>query len=128
MKKATFSDFRKFENAHILLWLIKDMCWAAGFHWGGTVMIIPTVFVAIYLTWQARKEMVELAHNLAVCMWIAANSTWMVGEFFFEDATKPVAIIFFALGLLILIVFYLSQWINDSKQRHKEESTFEQKR
>ncbi len=101
-----FLDFRKIENLHILLWLLKDICWVADLKWLGTFMIVPTISVAIWLTWKMRKSYSELMHNLAVIAWILANSTWMIGEFFFDDGTRPLALIFFGLGLVLLFVFY----------------------
>jgi hypothetical protein len=35
-----------------------------------------------------------------------ANTTWMIGEFYFDDSLRPVATIFFIIGLLVLIVYY----------------------
>lgn len=101
-----FLDFRKIENLHILLWLLKDICWVADLKWMGTFMILPTISVAIWLTWKMRKSYSELMHNLAVIAWILANSVWMIGEFFFDDGTRPIALIFFGLGLVLLFVFY----------------------
>jgi len=101
-----FLDFRKIENLHILLWLLKDICWAADLKWLGTFMILPTISVAFWLTWKMRRSYSELMHNLAVILWIGANSAWMVGEFFFDDKTRPLALVFFALGIGLLLVFY----------------------
>lgn len=104
-----FLDFRKIENLHILLWLLKDICWAADLKWFGTIMILPTISVAFWLTWKMRKSYSELMHNLAVIFWILANSSWMVGEFFFEDGTRPLALIFFGGGIMLLLIFYAQQ-------------------
>jgi hypothetical protein len=107
-----FLDFRKIENLHILLWLLKDICWAADLKWLGTFMILPTISVAIWLTWKMRKSYSELMHNLAVILWIAANSAWMVGEFFFNDTTRP-------LGILLLLVFYGKELVSKILSREK---------
>lgn len=115
-----FLDFRKIENLHILLWLLKDICWVADLKWMGTFMILPTISVAFWLTLKMRKSYAELMHNLAVILWILANSTWMIGEFFFDDGTRPLALIFFASGLALLFVFYAQQLI--AKYFHKEQS------
>jgi hypothetical protein len=48
-----------------------------------------------------------LLHNLAVCFWITANSVWMTGEFYYDDGTRPYAIIFFIAGLLCVAYYYL---------------------
>ena len=44
-------SFRWLENAHILLWLIKDFCWAMEWKTGGVIMIFPTVSVGDVLTY-----------------------------------------------------------------------------
>lgn len=100
------SRLRKIENLHILLWLIKDTCWALVWRPGGIMMIAPTVGVAIYLLIRSRHDRTEMYHNLAVCMWIMANSTWMLGEFFAHDL-RPIAVCFFSVGLLTLLIYYL---------------------
>lgn len=100
-------NFRKIENLHIVLWLIKDFCWISDYRLAGMFMIIPTIGVAFYITWKLRKRLSELVHNLAVCMWILANSVWMTGEFFFNDTTRTEAKFFFILGLLIVLCYYI---------------------
>lgn len=97
---------RSFENLHIVLWLLKDTCWVLDYKIPGMVMIVPTVTVALYITWLSRASSAELAHNLAVVCWICANSIWMVGEFFYNDTLRPVATVFFVLGLVMVAVYY----------------------
>ncbi|MFT3701555.1 MAG: hypothetical protein QM802_04260 [Agriterribacter sp.] len=105
------AKFRRVENLHILLWLLKDLCWALNLRVLGIIMIVPTLTVAILITWQTRKLTAELLHNLSVVLWITANCLWMVGEFYGWDegtfGTRHLAIIPFSLGLLILIYYYL---------------------
>lgn len=101
------TDIRKFENFHILLWLIKDLCWVIAWKPLGVLMIIPTLLFAIYITFINRSDKAELIHNLAVCFWICANSVWMLGEFYYEDSTRPIAIGFFILGLSMVLVYYI---------------------
>jgi hypothetical protein len=100
---------RKLENTHILLWLIKDTCWVLEFKLVGVLMILPTVAMAFYLTYLSRTDKKEFLHNLAVSCWIIANSTWMIGEFYFNDSTKPIAAAFFILGLTFVGIYYLSK-------------------
>jgi hypothetical protein len=100
-------DIRKYENLHIAFWLIKDACWCLLFKPLGMLMIIPTLYVAIDITWRSRKIKTDLFHNTAVTLWICANATWMTGEFFFEDHFRSYAMIFFTLGLLVIAYFYL---------------------
>jgi hypothetical protein len=70
-------------------------------------MILPTLTVAIDLARRSRRDRTEFSHNLAVCCWIAANATWMTGEFFFADTWRPYASVFFTLGLAALAWHYL---------------------
>jgi hypothetical protein len=93
------STLRSRENFHIVLWLIKDLLWVMDVHWAGTLMIIPTVGMAVWLTWSARHDANEFLHSLAVVFWILANSTWMIGEFFYDDGSRPLAAAFFIAGL-----------------------------
>ena len=101
-----FSKIREYENLHILLWLLKDTCWVLFWKTAGMIMIIPTIGVAIHITWLRRSIKADLYHNLAVCFWISANSAWMVGEFFFDDTLRPVSTVFFILGLITVGLYY----------------------
>ena len=100
------SKIRAYENLHILLWLVKDTCWVMLWETGGIIMIVPTISVAFHITWINRKIPSELFHNLAICFWIMANSIWMIGEFFFEDSLRHIAIIFFMAGLATVFIYY----------------------
>lgn len=97
---------RKFENWHILLWLIKDLCWVMDFKRVGTFMIFPTVILALVITFKTRNVFSELMHNIAVVCWICANSVWMFGEFYYNDTTRPIAQVFFFAGLGVLFIYY----------------------
>jgi hypothetical protein len=102
---------RKLENLHIAFWLLKDVGWVQDLHILGITMVIPTLAVALWLTWKMRHEIAELAHNAAVCCWIIANGIWMIGEFFYNDGTRPLATIFFMVGLAPLVAFYAWSWL-----------------
>lgn len=102
---------RKIENLHIAFWLVKDLCWVADIKWLGILMIAPTFLISCWFTWKLRADMEELAHNFAVTCWITANSIWMLGEFFWNDTTRPWAIFFFSVGLFALLLFYLGRYI-----------------
>jgi hypothetical protein len=107
---------RAVENFHIVLWLIKDLCWCMLWKPFALFMIIPTFIFAIYITYNGRESKTDLFHNIAVIMWIMANSTWMIGEFYFSDELKPIAFIFFMIGLLIVGYFYVSRWLLNQKE------------
>jgi len=106
-----FKNIREYENLHIALWLVKDTCWCISDEFQfmkipGVLMIIPTLFVALHITWRSRKELSDLFHNTAVCLWISANATWMIGEFFYNDTTRPIAMFFFIAGLVVVGIYY----------------------
>lgn len=109
MLNRMIDSIRKFENLHILLWILKDVCWVLDFKIVGMAMIIPTLGLAIYLTIRLRRSRTELLHGSAVCVWICANSIWMTGEFFFDDTLRPVAVGFFVIGLAFVGYDYLLQ-------------------
>ena len=117
-KKETIKvkpSFRWIENGHILLWLIKDTCWAMVLRPLGIFMIFPTLSVAFYILWKTRQHRAELFHNLAVCLWISANSLWMVGEFYNKDL-RHYAIIIFLIGLSLLLIYYIFFFSTDRKK------------
>ncbi|WP_395803378.1 hypothetical protein [Daejeonella sp.] len=101
------SSIRKLENLHIAFWLVKDTFWVLDFRILGVIMIFPTLFLAFYITYKFRKQVSELYHNLAVCFWILANTTWMIGEFYFGDTFRPYSTLFFITGLIIIAYYYL---------------------
>lgn len=109
------SRYRRMENLHIVFWLFKDISWCMGWRELGIVMVVPTLAVAIYISYRTRKIKSELAHNLAVTFWISANSYWMISEFFAFDEMpvwggyegKHIAMIPFLIGVLILAWYYI---------------------
>jgi hypothetical protein len=113
-------SIRKFENLHIAFWLVKDTCWVLDYRILGVIMIFPTIFLSIYITYKFRKQLSELFHNIAVCLWICANTTWMLGEFFYDDTFRPYSTMFFIAGLLTLVYFYL--FVNRKLKTNSEES------
>jgi len=116
--------FRKMENLHIVFWLFKDIAWCMAWKPLGIIMIIPTLIIAILITWRTRNYMSEICHNLAITVWISANSYWMISEFlgfdnlplFGQYTFKHLALIPFFLGI-ILLAFYYFIW----KPKHKNE-------
>lgn len=107
--------FRKMENLHIVFWLFKDISWCMIWRPLGVAMIFPTLIIAIIIAWRTRQYMSELCHNVAIAVWIVANSYWMISEFFHFDTMivyggityKYLAIIPFSIGILLLAYYYL---------------------
>lgn len=97
---------RGHENLHIILWLFKDLSWLMEYKILGLVMVPPTVLVAVMIAWQSRGNRSELFHACAVILWILANGTWMIEDFFFNGIGHVIAEAFFLSGLTLLAVFY----------------------
>jgi hypothetical protein len=102
------TNIRAIENAHILLWLLKDASWVHEWRWVGCAVIAPTILVQIFITWNNRKDWGELLHNAAIVFWLAANSIWMIGEFFYNDGTRSAASWFFDIGFILIGTYYVS--------------------
>ena len=117
--------YRKMENLHIVFWLFKDIAWCMFWKPLGIAMIIPTLSISIVIAYRTRDIFSELAHNIAITVWIMANSFWMCSEFFGVDnlivfgntTVKNLAMITFVTGILILGYYYLIY-----KPSHKEEN------
>lgn len=109
--------YRKMENMHIIFWLGKDIAWCLVWQPLGLTMIVPTLLISLIIAWRTRDIKSELAHNLAISFWISANSLWMISEFFHFDTVpvwggftgKHLALIPFAIGVLLLLNYYLIQ-------------------
>jgi uncharacterized membrane protein len=105
---------RKIENLHIVFWLLKDLSWCMVWKPLGILMIIPTLIISVVIAYRSKHILSEWCHNIAVTLWITANSYWMVSEFVKIDAIKiygdwtykHLAIIPFVLGILPLIYYY----------------------
>lgn len=116
--------YRKMENSHILFWLLKDIGWCMGWKVLGIIMIVPTFSFALLIAWRTRSMKSELAHNLAVTFWIAANSYWMISEFYgFDERVifqgiegKYLAMVPFSIGVLILVWYYAVQKPRETRQ------------
>ena len=97
-------SLKKFENLHIGLWLLKDICWMMEFKILGVIMILPTITMAVYILVRYSKSH-DLYINLAVLCWILANSTWMILEFF-TLAPKYYGLPFFIIGILSFLTYF----------------------
>ena len=115
--------YRRMENYHIIFWLLKDVSWCMVWRPLGLTMIVPTLSIALVIAWRTRHLASELAHNLAIVCWIAANSYWMISEFFGFDAVlvwhgvtgKHLALLPFGAGLAVLAYYYLVQKPRESR-------------
>lgn len=100
-------SIRAAENFHIVLWLLKDLCWVMLWKPLGLALFVPTFCMAAWIAWRSRGERGELLHSLAVVCWISANGVWMIGEFWFDDTRRAWAVPFFVAGLALVGWYYL---------------------
>lgn len=116
--------YRRMENLHIVFWLLKDIGWCLIWKPLGLIMIFPTLIISIVIAYRTRNIVSELCHNLAITLWISANSYWMISEFLHFDTNivyqhltyKHLALVPFILGVLCLAFYYLL-W----RPRHPED-------
>lgn len=107
--------YRKMENLHIVFWLLKDISWCLFIKPLGIIMIVPTLTISVIIAYRTRKMVSELCHNLAISLWILANSYWMVTEFlefdshlvYGEVTFKHLSLIPFFMGLFALGFYYI---------------------
>lgn len=105
---------RRYENLHILLWLLKDISWMMEWRVLGVAIMFPTVFIAVFIALKTFSE-TEFYINLAIFFWICANSFWMCCEFFGYLHYKNYATIPFILGFISTGYFYYKK-INSLSQ------------
>src|SRR6478609_576137 len=97
---------KRYDNLHIVFWLIKDSCWMLELKWLGAIVMIPTIYLAFHIILKTLHSK-EIYINIAIFFWISANSFWMMMEFFNDNHLKYFASIPFGLGLLFVGIFYL---------------------
>ena len=105
---------RKYESMHIVFWLIKDTCWMLELKTLGAIMVIPTLFIAIYIVVKTMKT-IDFYLNMAIFFWISANSFWMLMEFFNDNNLRYFASIPFVLGFAFVGTFYLKSYYQKVK-------------
>jgi hypothetical protein len=92
------------ENLHLPLWILKDIAWSNEMHTLGITMAIPTNILAIYIAIKTRKSAEDFLPNLAVVCWIAANTIWMIDEFFLLEIMIW-SKVGFVIGLILMAIW-----------------------
>jgi hypothetical protein len=121
--KLNENRLRILENLHIPLWLIKDTCWMMQWKLLGACMITPTLLVAFIITYRTRKHPLIVYPNLAICVWIMANSLWMCEEFF-GWKLKCYSPYFFGLGFVFVGIYafhFIRQYLRHNRNIDKLE-------
>ncbi|MCU0422411.1 MAG: hypothetical protein MUC81_06325 [Bacteroidia bacterium] len=97
---------RELENAHIPIWLIKDLCWMLSWKLPAMAMIIPAIGMSVFVCFLTKNNKYLLWPNIAITFWITANSIWMTGEFL-NFHFKVLASIFFIAGLVAVMIYFI---------------------
>jgi hypothetical protein len=108
---------RLYEYIHIPFWLVKDSCWALQIKSIGLLMIFPTVILAYIICHKTWKQWLDFLPNLAILLWISANSIWMSDEFF-NLGIKQLCYLPFIAGLAVIsiwLIFFLPKHFKDFK-------------
>lgn len=113
--KDSFQVHNPLENFHILLWLIKDICWVLELRWLGACMVLPTVLIALYIVVKTYKTPIMYV-NFSVLFWIIANSFWMMAEFFNFVEYKHYALIPFSLGIISFGIYIIRLKLTDTNK------------
>ncbi len=69
-----------------------------------TLMIIPTIGIAIWILIQSRQSIKRFLPNLAVLFWITANALWMLDEFFALSLINY-SLALFCFGLISILTY-----------------------
>lgn len=97
---------KQLDNFHIVLWLIKDIFWVKEEQFLGVLMILPTVGVALILTFQSLQQKQGFYSNFAILCWMIADSTWMADEFFVLNI-EWITMSLFGLGIFSMLYLYI---------------------
>ncbi len=62
---------------HVISWLLKDVFWTLKWTWMATVMVLPTLLLAIYIF---IREKESRDSNLVLLSWLNMNIFWMLHE------------------------------------------------
>jgi hypothetical protein len=119
-------SLRKAENFHLLLWLIKDLCWVSGWQVMGLIIAIPTIGMAVYIALTTRKSASFFYFNLAILAWILANTCWMLADFFvgesqavlYANILTVVKVLFFV-GLTFIVFYHARSFFADLQNKKK---------
>jgi len=107
---------KKYDNLHIIFWLIKDSCWMLELRWLGAIVMVPTLYLALHIIFKTLHTK-DVFINIAIFFWITANSFWMMMEFFNNDRFKNYSLIPFCLGFLFVGIYYLKSFQASQKPR-----------
>ncbi len=70
-------NIRNIHEIHITSWLVKDIFWTLKLTWLATVMVIPTLILALFILLTDKEHR---DGNLIMFFWLGMNIFWMLHE------------------------------------------------
>jgi hypothetical protein len=70
-------NIRNIHEIHITSWLVKDIFWTLKLKWLSTIMVIPTLILAIYILGTEKEHR---DGNWTLFFWLLMNIFWMLHE------------------------------------------------
>ncbi len=84
-----------------------------GFKTFAVFMILPTLLLAFYVLMLSNKTISFLTVNIAMICWIAANSAWMLHDFY-KMLPILVSQVMFAVGMVAMLIYV---WVTFVKEK-----------
>ena len=70
-------NIRNIHEIHITSWLVKDIFWTLKFTWLATIMVFPTIILAIFILLTEKEHR---DGNWTLFFWLLMNTFWMLHE------------------------------------------------
>ena len=102
-------NIRNIHEIHITSWLVKDIFWTLKLTWLATIMVIPTLILALFIL-LTEKEYRD--GNLIMFFWLGMNIFWMLHEL--QNLPYWPVQIFMFLGVLSTIRLMVKRRKNES--------------
>jgi hypothetical protein len=77
MSKEIHKKILNIHEIHLISWLLKDIFWTLKWTWLATVMVLPTLLLALYIF---IKDKESRDSNLVLLSWLNMNIFWMLHE------------------------------------------------
>jgi len=109
MSKETHKKFLNIHEIHVISWLLKDVFWTLKWAWMATVMVLPTLLLALYIF---IREKESRDSNLVLLSWLNMNIFWMLHEL--QNLPYWPVQLFMFLGILSTFRLILKKRKNES--------------
>ena len=87
-----FTNWREYENFHLVLWLGKDLAWCLLNKPMWFIFTPPTLLIAldfIFITATVDGLIIDHVHYISLLMWVIGNGTWALGELYWINNDDP---------------------------------------